>query len=281
MTRALRLMGHRGACAECPENTLASFQRAVDLGVDALEMDVHLTADGVVVVSHDETGARAANIQRAISAATLAEVRSWDAGWGFCDPSGARPFAGCGCTIPTLEEVLARFSLRLNIDIKQHTPSMIAPLLSLLRRHDAEHRVTLASFSGPVIRQVRRSGYPGETVLARDEVMALLFAPQRLRQLLGHGGDAVQVPLRAGPIDFGSRRFIDRCHRLGLRVDYWTVNDPVVAEVLLERGADGIISDDPRALIPVFDRLVGLRLVGLVGRAGSARRSQRGTPRDG
>jgi glycerophosphoryl diester phosphodiesterase len=181
-------------------------------------------------------------------------VRRWNIGWGYRDAAGERPFAHSGLVMPTLDELLGAFTVRLNVDIKQRTPSMIDPLLEVVRRHDAEHRVTMASFHGDVIRAVRRRGYAGETVLARDEVLALMLAPQGLRRWLGHGGDAVQVPVAAGPIDCGARRFIERCHAEGLRVDYWTVNDPVVAEVLLERGADGIISDDPRALAPVFAR---------------------------
>ena len=248
-------MGHRGACAERPENTMASFARAVEIGVDVLEMDVHMTADGVIVVSHDETGARAANVSHAIAACAIDDVRCWDAGWGYRDTEGGRPFAASGHTIPTLAEALSTFAdVGFNVDIKQRTPSMVEPLLALLREHDAEERVTLASFHGPVIREVRRRGYPGETVLARDEVAALIAAPKLALRFFRPGGTAVQVPIRAGPLELGSRSFIDKCHALDLRVDYWTINDPIEAEVLLERGADGVISDDPAALKPVFER---------------------------
>src|SRR5215510_5737211 len=83
---------HRGAPAERPENTLASFRRALELGADALETDVHLTADGAVVAIHDATGARVAGVESAISASSLAEIRAWDAGYAFVDARGERPF---------------------------------------------------------------------------------------------------------------------------------------------------------------------------------------------
>src|SRR5690242_3140965 len=92
------LYAHRGAAAEQPENTLPSFERALALGADALEMDVHATRDGVIVVSHDPDGARMTGVRRALAAATWDEVRTWDAGWGFAEAGGGpgRPFAGRG-----------------------------------------------------------------------------------------------------------------------------------------------------------------------------------------
>src|SRR5262245_17834342 len=78
---------HRGAAAERPENTLASFRRALELGADALETDVHLTADGAVVAIHDADGARV-GARRAVAVSTLAEVKAWDAGYVFVDARG-------------------------------------------------------------------------------------------------------------------------------------------------------------------------------------------------
>src|SRR5262249_5081969 len=91
-----RLYAHRGAAAEAPENTLDSFARALAHGADALEMDVHLTRDGVVVVSHDPDGARMCGVGRRFADANWDEIRRWDAGWGFVAPDESRPFAGRG-----------------------------------------------------------------------------------------------------------------------------------------------------------------------------------------
>src|SRR5262245_55965754 len=102
----VRLYAHRGAAAEQPENTLPSFERALDLGADALEFDVHATKDGVLVVSHDPDGARMAGVARAFRNATWAEVKGWDAGWGFRVSDGSRPFAGKGIRIPTFQRML-------------------------------------------------------------------------------------------------------------------------------------------------------------------------------
>jgi glycerophosphoryl diester phosphodiesterase len=191
----LLLYGHRGASAERPENTLVSFERAVALGVDVLELDVHLTRDGHVVVSHDATGQRMASEPAHIRECSLAEVQRWDAGYGFVDRRGNRPFAGRGHRIPRLAEVLEAFrDVRLNIDIKQTDPPMVAPVLDLLTAQHALERTCLASLSTRTIRAVRAAGFRGPTVLARDEVLALLVLPRAAWRLVGLRGAAVQVP---------------------------------------------------------------------------------------
>lgn len=251
----LRLYGHRGAAAECPENTLVGFRRALDLGVDALETDVHMTRDGQVVVSHDPTARRCCGVARELEATRLDEVRQWDAGWGFRDPEGARPFAGQGIRIPTLEELLVEFrGIRLNIDIKQADPPMVEPLLEILRRHKAEQHVTLASFHLRTLLRVRMAGYAGETALPEAEVATMLYAPALLFSVLPWRGQAAQLPLSAGRQRFDTADLVTRCHRLGVRLDYWVVNDAATADRLLTLGADGIMTDDPRAVGPVFAR---------------------------
>jgi glycerophosphoryl diester phosphodiesterase len=252
------LYAHRGAASEQPENTLPSFRRAVAIGADVLETDVHLTRDGHVVVSHDPTGGRMAGVPREIRHSTLAEVERWDAGHGFVDAAGDRPFAGHGIRFPTFAELLVEFpDMRLNVDLKQREPSMVEPLLALLRRHDAEHRVTIASFYDDVLREVRRRGYPGATALGRFEVLELLALPRWVRFVRKVAGTAAQLPCAIFWLPIDRRWVIERCHALGLRVDYWTVNDVPTAERLLDLGADGIMTDDPARLAPLFTRRFG------------------------
>lgn len=252
------LYGHRGASIELPENTLPAFRRALELGADALESDVHLTRDGHVVLSHDPDGRRMAGVDRAIAASSLDEVKRWDAGWGFIDTEGGRPFAGQGIEVPTLEETLRAFpDIRLNLDIKQTTPGMVEPLLALLDRCKASSRVQLGSFSNDNVQAVLSAGYPGEVALSRDELVVLFFAPFRAlrgwRAVKG-GQRRAQVPVRAGPLRLGSARFIEKCHRLSVAVDYWTINDPELARRLLSRGADGIMTDDVATVLPAMPR---------------------------
>ncbi|HUH01072.1 MAG TPA: glycerophosphodiester phosphodiesterase [Kofleriaceae bacterium] len=255
MSRPL-LYAHRGAAAERPENTVHSFRRAMELGADALEMDAHMTSDGHVVISHDPTGERMCGVVAAIRETTLARVREWDAGWGFVDGAGERPFRGKGYVFPTLEEMLVEFSgVPFNIDLKQCGPSIVTRTLQLLRRARAEERVTLASFSLRTLLAVRTAGYGGPTALSRAEAAALMFAPRRLFAALPLMGVAAQVPVKVGPLTFGSRRMIAKAHDLGLRIDFWTINDPAEARRLLELGADGIMTDDPAAIAPVFAAL--------------------------
>jgi glycerophosphoryl diester phosphodiesterase len=248
-----RLYAHRGASAELPENTLPAFRRALALGVDALEMDVHLTRDGHPLVSHDEHAGRMGGVKARWSELDLSEAQRVDLGQGFVDPDGGRPHAGKGFRAPTFEEVLVELpGVRVNVDIKQARPPMVSPLLRLIRKHKAEDRVTLASFQTRTLIAVRQRGYGGETALAQGEVAALCALPRRVIEALALVGDAAQVPVKVGPVVMGSRWFIDKCHALGMRVDFWTINDPDEAKRLIALGADGIMTDDPARLAPAL-----------------------------
>jgi glycerophosphoryl diester phosphodiesterase len=245
-----RLYAHRGASAERPENTLPAFERALECGADALELDVHLTRDGVVIVSHDDSGERMTGSRIRWSEVDLADVQRLDAGWGFIAPDGTRPYAGQGITIPTFDDVLARFpGVPLNVDIKGNPP---ATIVELVRKHNAEERVTLAAFETTTMVKLRRLGYGGETALSQGEVASLLALPAVLWRQLPFTGTAVQVPTHQGPLRLDRQTFIAKCHSLGLRVDYWVIDDPGDAQRLLDLGADGIMTNDPAAIAPLF-----------------------------
>lgn len=249
------LYAHRGAAAERPENTLPSFRRALDLGADALEMDAHMTSDGHVVISHDPTAERMCGVRALIHESPLNRVRSWDAGWGFIDARGNRPFADQGYVIPTLRDILRELpAVPINIDLKQPKPPMIDRALQLIRDADAAGRVTLASLRLRTLLAVRARRYRGPTALTRPEVAVLIFSPRRLFRALPMTGVTAQIPTKVGPITLAGPRIIAKCHALGLRVDFWTINDPDEAAQLLELGADGIMTDDPAAIAPVFAR---------------------------
>ncbi len=251
-----RVFGHRGAAAVLPENTLAGFARALADGADALETDVHATADGVLVCSHDADGQRMAGVGRRVRDATLAEVRSWDAGWGFTAPGGSRPFAGQGLGVPTFEELLATFpGVPMSVDLKARAPVLAASLVELIQSAGAEMLVTIGSFHGRVVRAVRRLGYAGPTALTVGEVRLVVAAPgpaALVRRLLR--GSAAMIPRRAGPVRLDGPGLIGRLRRLGLRADYWVVNDPAVARDLVRRGATGLVSDDPARVIGALRR---------------------------
>ena len=241
----LRLYGHRGSSSRLPENTLPAFAAALEDGANALELDIHRTADGHFVVAHDPDGHRTAGIARHIRELSLREVLSWNVAVG-AKGSNLDPHS-----VPTLDEVLQAFpGVPMSVDLKPDDRGAVPPLLDLLANHRAEDRVTLASFNGQLVYAIRRLGYRGRTALTRLEVALLRFLPAALvRRHIG--GDAAQLPLSHGPVRLDGRRFIRRCRGLGLRVDFWVVNDPEDAQRLLDAGATGIMTDNPAAIAPV------------------------------
>jgi glycerophosphoryl diester phosphodiesterase len=242
------LYAHRGAPLELPENSLPGFARALELGADALEIDVHMTRDGHVVVCHDANGLRTAGVERRVCDCTLSEIKRWE----LRAPLTAGSSAGAA-QVPALDEVLEAFpEARLNIDVKQHEPAVIDAVLAVIAKHSAMQRVLLTSFSSAITRRVRARGYAGPTGFGRAEVVSLVFAPARVLAHVRSGGSRVQIPVRYGVLALDRPALIDKLHALGLALDYWVVNDADEAQRLLARGADGIVTDDVRAMAQLF-----------------------------
>jgi glycerophosphoryl diester phosphodiesterase len=201
------------------------------------------------VLSHDPSGDRAAGVKRDIASASFSEVRGWDIGACFTPRRPGKFRAGVPYRMPLFEEALEAFPrVTFNVDAKQTEPDMIPALLRVIERAGAASRVRIASFSERNLRRVRARGYAGETGLGPNEVARLMFVPRAALRWYRPSGHAAQVPRRAYGIAFDSQRAIDRFHTVGLRVDFWTIDDPEEARRLIAMGADGIMTDDPRAI---------------------------------
>ncbi|HEX6835039.1 MAG TPA: glycerophosphodiester phosphodiesterase family protein, partial [Polyangia bacterium] len=144
------------------------------------------------------------------------------------------------------EDVVTEFaSVPLNVDLKNDTaPAAVA----LLRRLGAEERVCLASFQRSTMRRVRALGYRGPTALSRLEVVAALSVPAALRR----GRFRCRATRAQLPLSLGRPWIVARMKALGLAVDFWTVDDPALARHLVAMGADGIMTNDPRRIVPAL-----------------------------
>lgn len=244
------LLAHRGAPCEHIENTLPSFETALAHGADVLELDVHMSADGHVVISHDATGERVFGSKRAISATRYADIKGWTA-YG---PHGERyePAA--------LAEVLEAFPhAALNVDVKQHKPDMLPVLLDLIMGYAAEERVLLTSFHWRTLKRIRMLGYQGPLGMSQRDAALFLLGPRLPRLMPRCGAQRLQIPTRWGRVNLATRGYIEKAHAAGLKVDYWVVNSPLEAEQLLDLGADGIVTDDPEAIARVYENHVRTR----------------------
>ncbi len=249
---------HRGGSLLAPENTLVAFEKGLSYGADALELDVHMTRDGEIVVFHDPTLDRTTDGSGPIAARTLEELRRLDAGYRFTPDGGQTyPFRGQGVTIPTLAEVFTRFpETRINIEIKDSTPAREQRVWELIQQHQAEDRVMVGSFADASLRRFRAlSGGRVATSAGAGEVRNFLLAAlSHTTRMLRPAYDALQVPDTYGWIRVVSRTSVEAAHRLGLDVHVWTIDDPAAMEQLLHLGVDGLMSDRPDILAGVLGR---------------------------
>lgn len=246
------LIAHRGASANAPENTLEAFEYAVRVGADVLELDVHLTADDEIVVHHDATVERTTNGTGSIAAMTLHRVRELDAGYRFASPSGSHVFRERGLKIPLLAEVLASFpTTAMNIEVKHAPRTMIPRLLSLLTDRKPEQHV-LASGSDEVMKQLEAAKPRFPLSLARDQCLRAVAWSQVGRMPADLVGRTLQVPPVYWGVPIITRRFITVAHRYEMDVHLWTLDDPKAVRAWVHRGADGIITNDPGAMLDVL-----------------------------
>lgn len=264
--RKVMVLAHQGASAYAPSNTIEAFRIALEQGADILETDVHVTKDGVVVVSHDATIDRMSNGSGYINSMTMAELRQYDFGYDFTPDGGKTfPYRGKGVAIPTLEEVFKAFpGVRVNIELKQEEPAIEEQVLSVIRKYNMEDKVLVNSFmSGPMERWAKVAGTRAATGATRPNMVEfVVYYLPHLDWLYQPRVDAFQLPLgqKLGPItiEFDTKRMTDRAHKLGMKIHYWTINDEATMRHLVSIGADGIITDRPDLAVRVLKE-AGLR----------------------
>jgi len=248
------LVAHRGGAGLAPENTLPAFLSAHDdWAADMIELDIRLTADGVVVVHHDPTVDRTTDGAGPLAERTLAQLRELDAGYRFTPDGRSFPFRGRGVRIPTLAEVLEALpAMRFTVEVK--APEAQRPFFEVARRLGAEGRIVAASLHDRERTLFRE--WPG-AISASMEQVRRFYLLQRLglARLWVPPVDVFQVPERAGRLLVCSPRFVRALHAHGVAVQVWTVNDAADMERLLRAGVDGIQSDYPDRLAHVMSRL--------------------------
>ena len=252
---------HRGGAGDAPENTLAAFEVAWELGYRYFETDVHLTRDGVLVAFHDERLDRVSDGRGAIAELNIADVLAADAGYTF-SPDGGRtfPFRGRGIRVPLMSEILETWpAARINVDPK--ADACVEPLAALLHKHDAWERTCVGSFSDRRLTRLRRLACGRACTSMGPRAVGTVTVASLTGRMPSLGANCIQVPISQGRVPIVTARFVTAAHRAGLRVHVWTVNDAAQARELLELGVDGIMTDRLRVLRDVFSER-GLALDG-------------------
>jgi len=227
---------HRGGAGHFPENTWRAFEHAVALGYSYLETDTHATSDGVLVAFHDKTLDRATDRSGAIAALPASEV-------------AAARVDGTD-RIPLLEDLLGAWpGIRFNIDVKDLPAAR--PLAELIRRAGAWDRVCITSFSAARLRETRRL-LDRPVCMATSPAGAALLRSGLPGRMLGRGFAGRWVRCAQLPVRMATEPVIARAHAAGLHVHVWTVNDRDVMTELLDRGVDGIMTDQTELLRDVL-----------------------------
>jgi len=251
-----RVFAHRGDAAHFPENTLPSFQSAVEIGADVIETDVQRSKDGHFMVFHDDTIDRITEGRGRVGDYTREELKRFDACYRYSPDGDSFPFRGRKIAIPSLEEALREFPhQRFNIDLKADDPSQADAYCSLIRRCNAVERVLTASESTHNLKAVRHLLPEMATSASHREVAGvfMLYRSGLLFAKRGLAADALQIPEFYRRWHVASPGMVRRIRDKGIRVHVWTVNAEADMRRLLDAGVDGIITDDPRLLKKVIE----------------------------
>jgi glycerophosphoryl diester phosphodiesterase len=229
-------IAHRGASALAPENTIAAFERAVELGAGVIELDLHMSQDGELVVIHDDTLDRTTDGRGPVHERSLEELKRLDAGRWF-GPAFA------GQRIPRLDEVLDRIAgkVPLALEIKAGStffPGIEEKVVSALRQHAAIDQAAVASFDHYALRRLKE-------IEPTIRTAALLVGrPVSLSAIAGPA-KADGLALEAS---FVTKTEVEACRAAGLQIVVWVVNDPAQMRHFISLGVDGIITDRPDLL---------------------------------
>ncbi len=215
-------IGHRGAKAYAPENTLSSFKKAIEIGVDAVELDVRKTKDNKLVVIHDADVKRTTNGEGLVTELSLREIKSLSAE---------------GEKIPSLEEALDFLDKKVTIFVELKEAGIEEQVLNVVHEKGLEKKVIITSFLEAALKKVRE--------LDKDIETGLIYAKHSnpLKAALDLKANYLLALYR-----FTHTANVDKAHERGLKVVVWTINNPEEVEEYVKKGVDGIASDKPDIL---------------------------------
>ena len=242
-------ISHRGGAALAPENTLAAFEQAVrTYRTDMLELDVHATRDGEVVVSHDATVDRCTDGSGPIRELAWAELAKLDAGVRF------DAYRGKGVRIPRLVEVLRAFpEVRVNLEVKPEAPGMVGRVADLLAAEGALGRVCIGSESDALARELVEALPDACHFYPRDALTEAVFALKSDEPVPESPYLVLDMPLFHHGVRLVDRALVEGAARSGRWVNVWTIDDPAEMRALVADGVGGIMTDRPDLLRAVLD----------------------------
>jgi glycerophosphoryl diester phosphodiesterase len=242
------VIAHRGASGTAPENTMAAFRKAVELGAGFIETDLQLSRDARLVALHDDTLERTTNGHGPVSAKTLEELRHLDAGRWFHAGEGQGSLSFAGERIPTIEEILAfgrEHEIGLHLEVKATGPSGAEhAVVGALRAAGEVARTVVLSFSPSVLKRLRQL----EPLIMTGFLFSDRF-PAAIATAVDVG--ARQLLPRTDRV---TRELVSEAHAHDLKVVAWTANSPEEMESMIFLGVDGIITDYPEHLVEVLRR---------------------------
>jgi glycerophosphoryl diester phosphodiesterase len=235
------VVAHRGASTKAPENTMDAYRLAIEQGADAIELDVHLTADGQLAVIHDETLERTTDGSGAVATLTMEQIRGFDAGATFAGGDESFPYRGQGLRVPTLPEVTEWLPAEVGLVIEIKARAAVDEVVSLLRQaEDVRRRASVISFDEHAVQRSRE--------LDPELATGLLLVPfdsfeRGLVWVTEQGHTAIHP--WDGDLGMDPMPLISQATAFGCRVGCYVVNDPERMQQLAAAGLWGFVTDVP------------------------------------
>lgn len=261
MTTSPFIIGHRGASAAAPENTMSAFREAISVGADGIEFDVRLTRDGVPVVIHDSTLRRTAGIAHRISTSTWSELKQVDVGSWFAHKKGLDATHLSCETIPSLEELFtlvqnrkANLYLEMKCDSIAEQEPLARACCELINQYRLKDCVMIECFDLSALKAVKRVDPEVRTVALFEPSLwkPAVFSDQRVLNLtLEVGASALALHHR-----LARESLVFKAKHAGLHVAVWTVDDSKWIELARIRGIDALITNDPAPMLQARDEIV-------------------------
>lgn len=236
------VVGHRGAMAHAPENTFPSYELAVAMGVDAIELDIHLTADGQLAVVHDDTLERTTGRAGTVRSMTMDQIRTADAGATYAGPDGSTPFADTGLHVPTLPEVLDWLPEGIGLVVEIKAREAVEPAVALLRESNVQRAggLSMISFDERAVDQVHEIApeiSTGLLLVPTDSIeRGLVYATEH-----GHAG----VHPWEGDLGMDPAPILSQAMAYGRQVGCYVLNEPERMQHLAAYRLWGFVTDVP------------------------------------